>query len=86
MASRAGSPRKDKTIPDSGQEIVTAQVLEELREQYALLSDDAKQLMTEKMYLENELNQLKKRINRLDEEIRSLRTPPYIIGLSLIHI
>lgn len=80
MASRAGSPRKDKTIPDSGQEIVTAQLLEELREQYALLSDDAKQLMTEKMYLENELNQLKKRISRLDEEIRSLRTPPYIIG------
>ena len=80
MASRAGSPRKDKTIPESSQDIVTAQILEELREQYALLSDDAKQLMTEKMYLENELNQLKKRINRLDEEIRSLRTPPYIIG------
>ena len=80
MASRAGSPRKDKTTPESSQDIVTAQVLEELREQYALLSDDAKQLMTEKMYLENELNQLKKRINRLDEEIRSLRTPPYIIG------
>jgi proteasome regulatory subunit len=80
MASRAGSPRKDKTITESSQDIVTAQVLEELREQYALLSDDAKQLMTEKMYLENELNQLKKRINRLDEEIRSLRTPPYIIG------
>ena len=80
MASRAGSPRKDKTTPESSQDIVTAQILEELREQYALLSDDAKQLMTEKMYLENELNQLKKRINRLDEEIRSLRTPPYIIG------
>ena len=80
MASRAGSPRKDKTTPEYSQDIVTAQVLEELREQYALLSDDAKQLMTEKMYLENELNQLKKRINRLDEEIRSLRTPPYIIG------
>ena len=80
MTSRAGSPRKEKSIPESGQDIVTAQVLEELREQYALLSDDAKQLMTEKMYLENELNQLKKRINRLDEEIRSLRTPPYIIG------
>ena len=80
MASRAGSPGKDKTITDSSQDIVTAQMLEELREQYALLSDDAKQLMTEKMYLENELNQLKKRINRLDEEIRSLRTPPYIIG------
>ena len=45
-----------------------------------MLSEDAKQLMTEKMFLENELSQLKKRVNRLDEEIRSLRTPPYIIG------
>tara|TARA_B100001142_G_scaffold85301_1_gene86612 strand:- start:3239 stop:4417 length:1179 start_codon:yes stop_codon:yes gene_type:complete len=60
--------------------MVTTQALEELREQYALLSEDAKQLMTEKMYLENELSQLKQRITRLDEEIRSLRTPPYIIG------
>jgi proteasome regulatory subunit len=80
MASRAGSPGKDKTIPDSSQEKVTSQALEELREQYAILSDDAKQLMTEKMYLENELSQLKQRITRLDDEIRSLRTPPYIIG------
>ena len=80
MASRAGSPRKDKTIPDASQDMVTTQALEELREQYALLSEDAKQLMTEKMYLENELSQLKQRITRLDEEIRSLRTPPYIIG------
>ena len=32
------------------------------------------------MFLENELSQLKKRVNRLDEEIRSLRTLPYIIG------
>ncbi|DAC67188.1 TPA: proteasome-activating nucleotidase [Candidatus Thalassarchaeaceae archaeon] len=80
MASRAGSPRKDKTIPDASQDKVTTQALEELREQYALLSNDAKQLMTEKMYLENELSQLKQRITRLDEEIRSLRTPPYIIG------
>ena len=80
MASRAGSPRKDKTIPDASQDKVTTQALEELREQYALLSNDAKQLMTEKMYLENELSQLKQRITRLDEEIRSLRPPPYIIG------
>ncbi|MDE0953978.1 MAG: proteasome-activating nucleotidase [Candidatus Poseidoniales archaeon] len=80
MVSRAGSPRKEKTMPETGQDIVTSKALDELREQYALLSDDAKQLMTEKMYLENELSQLKKRINRLDEEIGSLRTPPHIIG------
>ena len=46
MASRAGSPRKDKTIPDASQDKVTTQALEELREQYVLLSNDAKQLMT----------------------------------------
>ena len=80
MASRAGSPPKDKSIPDLTQETVSDLDLNELKEQYSLLADDAKQLMTEKMYLENELSQLKKRINRLDEEIRSLRTPPYIIG------
>ena len=80
MASRAGSPPKDKSLTDSAQETVTELDLKELKEQYSLLADDAKQLMTEKMYLENELSQLKKRLNRLDEEIRSLRTPPYIIG------
>jgi len=80
MASRAGSPPKDKSIAESSQDTVSDLDLKELKEQYSILADDAKQLMTEKMYLENELSQLKKRINRLDEEIRSLRTPPYIIG------
>ena len=80
MTSRAGSPSKDKTTTDIGSDSVSKKTLSELKEQYALLSEDAKQLMTEKMFLENELSQLKKRVNRLDEEIRSLRTPPYIIG------
>ena len=80
MASRAGSPPKDKSIAESSQDTVSDLDLKELKEQYSILADDAKQLLTEKMYLENELSQLKKRINRLDEEIRSLRTPPYIIG------
>lgn len=80
MASRAGSPPKDKSITELSQDTVSDLDLKELKEQYSILADDAKQLMTEKMYLENELSQLKKRINRLDEEIRGLRTPPYIIG------
>ena len=80
MTSRAGSPSKDKSTNDISGDSISKKTLSELREQYALLSEDAKQLMTEKMFLENELSQLKKRVNRLDEEIRSLRTPPYIIG------
>ena len=80
MSSRAGSPSKDKTSTDIGNDSVSKKTLKELKEKYTLLSEDAKQLMTEKMFLENELSQLKKRVNRLDEEIRSLRTPPYIIG------
>ncbi len=80
MTSRAGSPSKDKSATDIGIDSISKKALNELKEQYALLSEDAKQLMTEKMFLENELSQLKKRVNRLDEEIRSLRTPPYIIG------
>jgi proteasome regulatory subunit len=44
------------------------------------LSEKAQQLLTEKLFLENECAQLKKRANRLDEELRNLRTPPYVIG------
>ena len=44
------------------------------------LSDSAQQLLTEKLFLENECSQLKKRVNRLDEELRNLRSPPFVIG------
>ena len=80
MTSRADSPSKEKSTTEISSDSLSKKTLSELKEQYDLLSEDAKQLMTEKMFLENELSQLKKRVNRLDEEIRSLRTPPYIIG------
>ena len=53
-----------------------ASVQSELKE----LSENAQQLLTEKLFLENECAQLKKRVNRLDEELRNLRSPPYVIG------
>jgi len=37
-------------------------------------------MLTEKLFLENECNQLKKKANRLDEEIRNLKTPPLVVG------
>ena len=40
----------------------------------------SQELLTEKLFLENECAQLKKRVNRLDEEIRTLKEPPFIVG------
>ena len=44
------------------------------------LSETAQQLLTDKLLLESEISQLKKRASRLEEEIRNLRTPPMVIG------
>ncbi|MDP6871624.1 MAG: proteasome-activating nucleotidase [Candidatus Thalassarchaeaceae archaeon] len=44
------------------------------------LSESAQQLLTEKLVLESEVAQVKKRASRLEEEIRNLRSPPMIIG------
>jgi len=40
----------------------------------------SQELLTEKLFLENECAQLKKRVNRLDDEIRTLKEPPFIVG------
>jgi len=52
----------------------------ELRKQVNELTQTSQNLVTEKLFLENEINQLKKRISRLDDEIRIMREPPFIIG------
>ena len=54
--------------------------LDELREKFSELSGLSQQLITEKLFLENECTQLKKRVSRLDEDIRNLKSPPLIIG------
>lgn len=54
--------------------------LKVLQKEYNDLSNTAQDLLTEKLFLENECAQLKKRVGRLDEEIRSLKEPPFIIG------
>ena len=44
------------------------------------LTETAQQLLTDKLLLESEITQIKKRASRLEEEIRNLRTPPMVIG------
>ena len=72
MAEVDDSPRSDDS--DS------LEPLTKLRNEYKDLSSDAQQLLTEKLYLENECARLKKRVNSLDEEVRSLRKPPFVVG------
>lgn len=49
--------------------------LEELKKNYAILSEKSQQLLTDKLFLENECSRLKKRVNRMEEEISNLHTP-----------
>ena len=78
MASEAN----EKTSGDDSLEITDPHkgALDRLSKDYRELSDKAQQLLTEKLFLENELTQLKKRSNRLEEELSNIRTPPLIIG------
>ena len=54
--------------------------LKRLEEDFRELTERAQNLLTERVYLENEVSQQKKKVNRLDEEIRMLRSPPHIVG------
>ena len=80
MASEAeDAPAVDRTGPE-GSENSTLSRLASMQKELQDLSDNAQQLLTEKLFLENECSQLKKRVNRLDEELRNLRSPPFVIG------
>jgi len=71
MPEAEDSPREENFSPDP---------MSKLRSEYKELSSNAQQLLTEKLFLENECARLKKRLNSLDEEVRSLRKPPFVVG------
>jgi len=78
MASEANeNPGRDDIL---GSKDPQKDALDRLSKDYRELSDKAQQLLTEKLFLENELAQLKKRSNRLEEELTNIRNPPLIIG------
>ena len=51
-----------------------------IENEFQLLQDEAQQLLKDRLFLENELKVLKKRVSGLDEEVRRLCAPPLIIG------
>ena len=51
-----------------------------LENDFEALQKEAQSLLKDKLYLENEISDLKKRASGLDNELRILRSPPLIIG------
>ena len=77
--SDAIKPGSDDTHGSRDDEGIDAQ-LKRLEGDFRELTERAQNLLTERVYLENEVSQQKKKVNRLEEEIRMLRSPPHIVG------
>ena len=75
-AIKPGSGDGHGTRDDDGIDGQLARLENDFRE----LTERAQNLLTERVYLENEVSQQKKKVNRLEEEIRMLRSPPHIVG------
>tara|TARA_B100001250_G_scaffold393219_1_gene395777 strand:- start:9 stop:1223 length:1215 start_codon:yes stop_codon:yes gene_type:complete len=69
----------DSGVDERGSNSLHPNVIE-LRKIINDLTSNSQELLTEKLFLENEVNQLKKRASRLDDEIRILKEPPFIVG------
>jgi len=54
--------------------------LKQLEDDFKALQDQTQDLINERAHMESEIRTLKKRANRLDEEVRSLKSPPLIVG------
>ena len=69
----------DSEAGDRGHSSINPSIIE-LRKAINDLTKDSQDLLTEKLFLENEVHQLKKRVSRLDEEVSILKQPPFIVG------
>jgi proteasome regulatory subunit len=79
MSSEAEDTHGGSEILESSSSDQEAAILR-LRRDFDELSEKAQQLLTEKLFLENEFAQYKKRANRLEEELRNIKSPPLVIG------
>ena len=54
--------------------------LKQLEDDFRKLQEQTQDLINERAHLESEIRSMKKRANRLDEEVRSLKSPPLRVG------
>jgi proteasome regulatory subunit len=67
--------RNDASMPNTPEDD-----LRQLEESYATLRDDSQQLINERNALEADVRSLRKKIDRLEENVNLLKMPPLIIG------
>ena len=79
MASEADDSTS-RIIDDDINNLDMDSIIEELRKDYENLSHKAQTILSEKLLLESEFTQLKKRTKRLDDELRNIKTPPLVVG------
>ncbi len=79
MASEA-EDSSGRTIDDDINSSDMDSIITELRKDYENLSNTAQTILSEKLLLESEFAQLKKRTKRLDDELRNIKTPPLVVG------
>ena len=72
------SSEVDSPAADHGQK--QDEDLKILEEDFKRLQEKTQNLINERTFMENEIRMLKKRANRLDDEVRSLKSPPLIVG------
>ena len=75
MATEVDTPPSDPEEADIPSFPTPRKSIDNLQAELKALSDTAQQLLTEKLFLENECAQLKKRTNRLDENHSQLSAP-----------
>lgn len=73
MVGEVGTPSKDIKVS-------TDEELKMLEDEFRALQNQTQDLINERAHMESEIRSLKKRANRLDEEVRSLKSPPLIVG------
>lgn len=67
--------RSKQGMPNSSEDDIR-----ELEEAYTKLRDESQQLINERTSLEAEVRTLRKKVERLDENVNLLKMPPHIIG------
>lgn len=72
---KSGFIKNDIPINDNNSDSI-----KDIKKDFLLLSEKAQQLLTDKIFLENECSRLKKRANRLEEELSNLHAPPFVVG------
>ncbi|MDP6741502.1 MAG: proteasome-activating nucleotidase [Candidatus Thalassarchaeaceae archaeon] len=81
MASDSDSiqpPDEDPTSHKVGS--IAERTLQDIEHEFEILREQAQQLLSEKLDMENKVAKQKQKVKRLEEEVRLMRMPPHVVG------